>query len=86
MPIEAVPPVSPNPYQENRPFDAMQESLQGLNRARSLAGRSGIRMAQGDISPKNAIDLLVADNTFSANAVAIRVEDSMQGYLLNTLA
>ena len=86
MAIDAVPAITLNRVQENRPFDAMQESLMGLNRARSLAETSSINFAKGDVSPENAVNLLVAKNSFTANAVAIRVHDDMQNSLLNVLA
>ena len=86
MAIDGLSPITPRQSHDSRTFDAIQESLGGLNRARSLAETAGTNFAKGDVSPENAVNLLVADNTFKANAVAIRTVDNMQGSLLNTLA
>ena len=84
--ISALAAISTTPIHEGRPFDAMQESLMGLNRARASASNAGISLAQGDISAENAIAIPVAENAFNASAIAIRMEDSMNGALMEQLA
>ena len=64
-------------------FDAPR---QGMQRAFAQAGDAAGRIAEGEVTPDNMVDLLEAEALFKANAAVMRSADEMIGWLFDEKA
>lgn len=61
-------------------------SLEGMRRGVDQAGAAAQRMAEGEITPDNAVGMIEAEMLVKANAVAARTIDQLLGSLLDAKA
>lgn len=59
---------------------------QGLQRAFNQAGEAAARIAEGEVTPDNMVDLLEAEALVKANAAVLRTADDMIGWLFDEKA
>ena len=64
----------------------LNHAVEGLNRSRQLVNTSAQQIAQGNLSPRPIINLIIGEYTFKANALVVKTQDQMRGTLLNALA
>lgn len=60
--------------------------LAGMQRAQATALKASTRLAQGELTPRNLVELQGAQYAFKANAIVLKTISNMQGTLLNALA
>lgn len=66
--------------------DLLAAPRQGMQRGFEQLGAAAQSIAQGEITPDNAVQMIQAEMLVKANVVAARTADEILGSLLDTLA
>jgi hypothetical protein len=74
---------SPYAYGQLELFEAPK---QGMQRAFAQAGEAAERIAAGEVTPDNMIDLMEAEALAKANTAVLRTADDMIGWLFDERA
>ncbi|MBC2607675.1 flagellar basal body rod C-terminal domain-containing protein [Pelagicoccus albus] len=62
---------------------AFEKAKEGMDRGSRKLNNAAAKIASGDISPNNIVELACAETMYSANAKVIHTEDEMLGTLLD---
>jgi hypothetical protein len=67
-------------------LELFEAPRQGMQRAFAQAGDAAQRIAEGEVTPDNMVDLLEAEALAKANAAVLRSADDMIGWLFDEQA
>lgn len=57
--------------------------MRGINRAVEQINKAGQKIAEGDVSADNMVDMISSEKLMKASTVALRTQDEVIGSLLN---
>jgi hypothetical protein len=70
----------------HRQLELFEAPRRGMQRAFAQAGDAAGRIADGDVSPDNMVDLLEAGTLAKANVAVMHAADDMIGWLFDEMA